>query len=158
MFKVCGMCKMGHHLWAHLKALGRGLLMSVHGFPWKKSFCHPPSGKKAKSLTEAPGVLTEQVYVHWGKIQMSQGSLLTGELPTGRRLLAIPARTKVFPGFPRGKQGSKPACKRIPSCLTNVSEARLKWVPGICIVSKHPRELCAGSHIAAWPPFVYQNA
>lgn len=128
--------------------------MSFHR---EKSSCHLPSGKKAKSLAGTPRVLTEQVCVHCGKIQMPQGSLLKGELSTGRRLLAIPACTKVFPGFPRGKQGSKSACNRIPSCPTDISEASGKCVPGICIESKHSGELGAGSHIVAWPP-LSQNA
>lgn len=53
MFKVCGMFKMGHHLLAHLKALGRGLLMSVHGFPRKKELLSSTIRKESQVLNRS---------------------------------------------------------------------------------------------------------
>lgn len=149
-------CLTWDHLLAHLKAPGRGLLMKSAWLSTEKRASVIYHQERKPSLSwNFESAYRAGVRARWENTD-APGFLANGGAV--HRLLAIPTRTKVFPGFPRGKQGSKPACNRIPSCPKDVSEVRWKWDPGICIESKRPGELGAGSHIVAWPPFVCQNA
>lgn len=112
---VGGMSKMGPSSLPHLKAPGSG-----HSIPQRASVTYHQERIPSPWL-ELCEYLQSRCACHWEKIQVPQGSLLTGKLPTGRRLLAIPALTKASPGFPRGKQRSKSSMQK-DSQLPHVSQ------------------------------------